>query len=519
VSRRIVVLVPDESRAEQVRPVTDSRYWGVGTSVIVVPYDDLRESLHEQRHTLGDAAYAVVVDNEPAAMEALQQGADEALVLDPVDETTIVRLVDRARARAQLRAEYAKHSANTAQAEKLKALGTLVAGVAHEVNNPLTAVLLSLEVIKNQIEPLFVGTKGLSELVARGTGATQTELRTLWDKSRSGARGPGPTQQLLTEMTSACESIAEIVRDLSIYARSGEHEPPEVVELPVLIDKVLRLVGRDVTKRAIVERDYDRDVPPVLAPRTRLTQVLTNLLVNAGHAIQEIERDVHRVRVSLRADDESILISVSDTGIGITSDAIERIFDPFFTTKRETLGTGLGLSISRAIMRDLGGDLIVDSVHGDGATFVAWLPRPEPRSLRPRPESAPQSAPPRPHTVLVVEPDPRVLGALARFLRNKHEVLLATDGHEAEELFASGSTPDVVVADADALDSEGRPLVQWLLEQRPELEARLLVTHSRPRPADAAGDDERHLSKPIKPSKLLKAIDRLVAEGPATPAR
>jgi len=105
------------------------------------------------------------------------------------------------------------------------------------------------------------------------------------------------------------------------------------------------------------------------------------VLVNALHAVREVERDSHRVRISVRADDEAVAIAVSDTGPGISPEHVERIFDPFFTTKRQSLGTGLGLSISRSIMRSLGGDLLVESIHGQGAEFVLLLPLPEPDAL------------------------------------------------------------------------------------------------------------------------------------------
>jgi anti-sigma regulatory factor (Ser/Thr protein kinase) len=311
--------------------------------------------------------------------------------------------------------------------------------------------------------------------------------------------------QLLSEMSTACEAIADIVRDLAVYARSSSQEASERVVLPDLIDKVVRLVGRDLQRRAVIERDYDPAVPAVFVPRTRLTQVLTNLLVNAGHAIAEVERDVHRVRISLRADDDTILISVSDTGPGIEASVIERIFDPFFTTKRNGNGTGLGLSISRSIMQDLGGDLIVESVHGEGATFVAWLPTPDIAQL-PEPRARPQAL--RPLRLMIIESDARVLSAVARFLHGRHELLLASDGQEAIELLASGSRPDVVVCEADAEDERGNALLDWLQGEHPALYARTIATVDRPELV--ARHECLAISKPIKPTLLMQTIEQVV---------
>jgi K+-sensing histidine kinase KdpD len=120
------------------------------------------------------------------------------------------------------------------------------------------------------------------------------------------------------------------------------------------------------------------------APSSRASAgggAITNILVNAAHALHEVERPVHRVRLVVRADDEAVAVSISDSGPGIAPEAIERIFDPFYTTKRKGRGTGLGLSISRSILHRLGGDLLVESLHGEGATFVALIPRPPEQEL------------------------------------------------------------------------------------------------------------------------------------------
>ena len=118
-----------------------------------------------------------------------------------------------------------------------------------------------------------------------------------------------------------------------------------------IVDHALRLVGRELFHHALLERDYAPDLPKLVVPRNRVTQVMVNVLINAAHAIREVERPAHRMRIRARADDEFVAIGVSDTGPGIPPESLGRIFDPFFTTKRQELGTGLGLPISRSILR------------------------------------------------------------------------------------------------------------------------------------------------------------------------
>ncbi len=315
--------------------------------------------------------------------------------------------------------------------------------------------------------------------------------------------------------------IASVVRDLRIYARSDENEAPQIVNVTDLIEQVLRIVGREITTRGHIERDYCTELPPLVVPRSRIVQVLTNILVNATQAIQEVQRPLHRVRITVRVDAEAVAISISDTGPGIAPEAIERIFDPFYTTKREGSGTGLGLSISRSILRRIGGDLVVESVHGVGATFIALIPLPDRATLhdafrRSAPSSRQERGIPRRAAVLVVDDDPRLLRVYPRILHERYEVIVAADGQEAIDLLVSGSLVDVVLTDMAMPEIDGRGLYNWLVEQRPELARRtLFVTASVGDPRFGeflarAGD--RVLEKPVSRDSLYRAIDDVLKD-------
>jgi signal transduction histidine kinase len=221
------------------------------------------------------------------------------------------------------------------EAAKLSALGELVAGVAHELSNPLMALF------------------GVAELLERSAPQPlQSHVRLMWD---------------------ALESAQHVVRGLLTFARRVPLERTPV-NLAELVDKVLALMAGDLRLAGVeVETDLEPDSPPVCADRNQLQQVLVNLIANAKHALAEVVPSERRLRISLRrAGLDTLRLQVEDNGPGIPADLITKVFDPFVTTKTD--GTGLGLSISYGIVREHDGRLSVESPPGHGATFTIELP-------------------------------------------------------------------------------------------------------------------------------------------------
>lgn len=452
----------------------------------------------------------MLVGTDAAVLEAIALGADDAAVMPAVDEPAVLAFLDRVRLRAKQRREAERITQDVAHAEKLTALGTLVAGVGHELNNPLSAITLNLEILSDLVMKNLKATVQIKEL------AQGSEDPALLEALAKLAPDHARVGRIFEDVSAATDLVAELVRDLRVFSRSSNLERTTVVDPSNVIEQAIRLVRREIISHGIIERDYDAHVPKIVAPRNRLTQVLTNLLVNAAHAIAERPGVAHRVRVSVRADDQFVAISVSDTGPGVPEDAIERIFDPFYTTKREGYGTGLGLSISRAALRQLGGDLMVTSVYGEGATFICLIPLATAESLHAASSWATYSIEiPEEVTsmnVLLVDDDERVLRAGARVLQGRHRVLTARDGQEAIELLSSGSNADVVVLELDLPEVDGIELFEWLEAHQPELAKRIVI-------ATAAQDRERFgeflrqrsltvLNKPFRADALLNAIER-----------
>lgn len=519
------VLVPSPATGDRIAATLADRYSSYDKHIELVE-GAASDILAKIRERIGGAPLGFVAIDEVAALDALAHGADEVLVWPAQDDRAIHGFFDRIQLRASLRKGQERSRASMIHNEKLSALGTLVAGVAHEINNPLMALQLSIEACMSLMTPLANVVHELSVWAARGWGATPDQVQMLHDLALTGApRVEG--RQLLEEMLAASSAIGSVVRDLRVFARSdGDREEPQMLDANDVVDQALRLVGREIGMVAHIERDYARALPRVVVPHGRLTQVLVNILINAAHAIADVQREVHRVRITTRADSEYVAISISDTGPGIASEALSHIFDPFFTTKRSGLGTGLGLSISRSIMRELGGDLIVESVHGSGATFIALLPLPDHATMRKAYLQARGAAVRRPldkrHSVLVIDDDQRVLKAYARMLASSCDVIMAGDGQEAIDLLSSGSTPDAVVSELSLPEVDGRGLFEWLRRERPLLASRTLFVSSesaRERYRDLLDETLiAPLTKPVSADTLWAALGNLLGFG-ATSSR
>jgi PAS domain S-box-containing protein len=229
------------------------------------------------------------------------------------------------------------------QSSKLASIGELSAGVAHEINNPLNAVINFAQLLKD-------------DNVARN----ETE------------------KQMLDGIIEEGDRIAKIVRNLLTFARQDPHMPTQV-DIAQVIENSLSLFWHQFEKdRVEVETDVAEDTLPVRADASRLRQVLVNIVSNAHHALRAKASDKKLLRIIARNVERTgnriVRIEFYDNGVGIPSQQIEKVFDPFFTTRRDSGGTGLGLSLSFGIIHDYGGKVTVESEEGRFTRFVVELP-------------------------------------------------------------------------------------------------------------------------------------------------
>jgi PAS domain S-box-containing protein len=320
-----------------------------------------------------------------------------------------------------------------AHAQRLESIGTLAAGMAHEINNPLTFVLGNVEL----------------SLEWLGEALGETRLALHREPGAAGLqRAVERLQELVEPLSDAregAERVRRLVLDIKGMARV-EEAPHALHDLEAIIQAAVKQTSASIRHAATVQLELGAS-PRVEASEGALVQVFTNLLINAAHAIGDGNAAGNSITIATSTDpDGRACVSIQDTGPGIPAAIMPRIFDPFFTTKRVGSGTGLGLSTSHAIVTALGGSLSAENASGGGAIFRVRLPAAAiaDATVEPPPESRTLATGAQ---VLVIDDEPSVAIALGRMLRNQHQVTVTTDGREALALLASGKVFDLIFCD------------------------------------------------------------------------
>jgi two-component system cell cycle sensor histidine kinase/response regulator CckA len=248
-------------------------------------------------------------------------------------------------------------------ADRMAALGTLAAGMAHEINNPLAVVMMNLELVSSSI----------AAMVAEGQAA----------------------REALEELNDAGAAASRIRQIISEIALLGKRDDADLVLVDVqqVVKSAVRMMSPQINHRARLVTELER-TPMVRGNIVRLGEALINLLVNAVQAIPEGEADGNEIRVTSGTNEAGdVLITVADTGCGIPHEVVNRLFMPFFTTKPVGSGKGLGLAVSYSIVASLGGSIVFDSSHGKGTRFIVTLPAAEKVETKaPRLTEAPRAA-------------------------------------------------------------------------------------------------------------------------------
>jgi C4-dicarboxylate-specific signal transduction histidine kinase/CheY-like chemotaxis protein len=375
-------------------------------------------------------------------------------------------------------------AARMMQMDRMIAVGTLAAGVAHEINNPLAYVSGNIDYALGELSRPELTRDELAEVV-----------------------------EALREARDGSERMRSIVRDLRTYSRAGE-ERRGPVDVRRAVEWACAMSQKEVRQRARLALALD-PVPSVDGEEGRLGQVLLNLLVNAAHAVAEGAPDDNEIRVAVRGEGARVVIEVSDTGVGIAPEHLPRIFDPFFTTKPVGVGTGLGLAIAQRIVTDFGGELRVESRIGRGTLFRVSLPvsgGAEPASSpTPPPAAAPPPRVAARRRVLLVDDEIQVLRALQRGLSPTHEVVSVTSALEALDRIGAGERFDAIVCDLMMPEMTGMDLHARLLSLSPEAARRtLFITGGAftPRAREFLERvPDRRLDKPFDADAVRRLID------------
>ena len=374
---------------------------------------------------------------------------------------------------------------------RFAAAGELLAGVAHEVNNPLMAIAMHAE--------LRLADTDLST-------QARTEMQSILRQARRASK---------------------LLRGLLRFVRAGEKRAAHVNMNDVVRSAIDLVSYRFTVDEILIEGRLDPNLPPVHGDANRLEQVLVNLLSNALDALRGV-KPPRRLTVDSFVDDGRVCVAVTDNGPGVAPEIVERLFRPFATTKGRR-GTGLGLYISRQLVREAAGDLGLAPASGPGARFLLWLPAAPTAALPPSPSpaSAAASGPePTPAPVvsatlsgirvLLVDDEEMIRRPMARFLaRRGAEVTEAVDGVQALERLA-GFEPHVILADLRMPRMDGAELYTRLQAERPALAERVLFLSGDITQLAGRGlapvARERVLVKPVELAQLEQRIHEFIRE-------
>jgi len=377
--------------------------------------------------------------------------------------------------------------------ERLATVGTMAAGVAHEVNNPLAYVVgnvtLALDIVRKR--------RGVADA---GDHSWLEEIESALGDAEVGAN-----------------RVAKIVGDLKAFTRP-EPDSREPAELGEVLDWCLDVTGHELGPRTRVVRRFG---PPcrVDAPAARLGQVFVNLLINAAHAFDIGRRETNEVIVATRTDEQGrAVVEIQDNGCGMSPEVLERVFEPFFTTKAVGHGTGLGLSVCHGIVGSLGGTIAFESRRGTGTLVRVTLPV---GLMATHLESAPVVPEPAVLTgpkgyLMVVDDDPMVRRAIVRLLGGEHTITAPKTSRDALALIVGGLRFDVVLCDLMMPDLSGMDLYGEILRLAPEQARRMVFLSGGAFTARAveflSSVPNRQVGKPYQSQELRRLVAQLVVE-------
>ena len=373
-------------------------------------------------------------------------------------------------------------------ADRMTAMGTMAAGVAHEINNPLAYIAANVDFVH--------------ERLAAGATAVELEQEALLDA--------------LHDARTGADRVRDIVRDLKAFTRGDEEHVGRVV-LNDLLRSAAAMVNNEIRHRAQLVWELG-DIPAITANDTRLGQVFLNLMINAAHAIEAGRAESNEIRVVSTTDGRGqVIVEVRDTGCGIPEHSLDQIFEVFYTTKPVGVGTGLGLSICKKIVTSLGGHIEVESRVGIGSTFRVFLPA-DIALASPLVEHGPRDRPTEQvGRLLVIDDEPKLASAVRRALRGWSDITFLEDGRKALDLLGRESF-DVILCDLMMPKMSGMELFAHLRRDHPAAAERVVFLTGGAFTPEAreflAQIDNRWLEKPFESSELRRLLSEVVGAHP-----
>ena len=341
------------------------------------------------------------------------------------------------------------------QAQKMEALGTLVAGVAHEINNPINLIMYNIPLIQriwHDFKPVFESNEQKFPDMKFG-GLTHQFIYENLD-------------QLIEDMDLAAKRVETIVRRLKDFARKSNVFEKSDISVQDAVENALRLAQSTLKKsKVVIQTVFSENIPRIKGHLQSIEQVVLNLVINAIEAIDHDHGEI-RIDTSYFESEKTIIVKVRDNGKGMSSGTREKIFDPFFTEKQADGGTGLGLSVSYSLIKSHEGDITCRSEAGKGTVFEIRLP------LEPAKESI---------KVLVADDDPALRKLLAHGLKRggNFSVEMASNGTEA--LIKLGTyLPDLVILDLFMPQMNGLEVCRALIKEKKLSKMKVVIITGMP---------------------------------------
>lgn len=365
-----------------------------------------------------------------------------ASYIENEEEIFILGIINDNTERNQLRSQ-------TILTSKLATVGTLTAGIMHEINNPMTFVLTNLKYMEEQLKTLS------QDYIKQNT--FMLKLNDIIDESIQGV-----------------ERIRKIINDLKGFARV-DTDDLTLVDIHEVLSTAINMAYPQFKHVATLEKDFTTDIPLLLLNTSKLHQVFLNLIINSVQAMEGDDFSKNIIQVKTYIKSNSIFIDITDTGHGISPENLSKIFNPFFTTKPIGVGTGLGLSISSEIIHNLGGEISVKSCLGKGSTFSILLPihvTSENPNLKLQESKMAVGK-----KILVVSDDPSLLTILDRIFQKDNQVTKALGGRAAFDLFEKKEDKfDIVISNLNMININGIDLYNYLIKTDPKLADRIIFT-------------------------------------------
>jgi signal transduction histidine kinase/DNA-binding NarL/FixJ family response regulator len=357
--------------------------------------------------------------------------------------------------------------------DRLRTVGRLAAGLAHEVNNPLTFVLANLESLRESHQAIRRFIRTLRVDLSTREAITPQSFEQITAEANL-QEVIDDAADMLTDCYKGMHRIQDIARSLGTFSRADDTQA-EMIDITRIVDDACAMVFNQIRYRARLVKRFE-PVPMIAAFPGRIAQALVNLLTNAAEAIDGGAYEKHRIVVSTRLEGDHVIVAVTDTGAGIHEDDRARIFTPGFTTKAHEGGMGLGLSSCKRVAKEHGGTLEVHHLPDCGTRFELLLPVDTGlRAVEQRRESRPISeAPLKRARVLIVDDDAMVLSALRRRLRRRYDTVTVLGGVEALARLSEDPGFDSIVCDLMMPEVDGKSFYDAIKKDHPQLAGRIV---------------------------------------------